>query len=352
MEQFLSRRAASITPYQAGEQPQGSGIIKLNTNENPYPPSPEALKVLKSFGGERLRLYPKPDGGALKSAVAEVYGLNEDHVFCGNGSDEVLGLAFQAFFDGNIVFPDITYSFYPVWADLYGISYKTVALRDDFTVPVDELIGDGVVLANPNAPTGMALSLAEVEQILQRNSEHVVIVDEAYASFGAGSVASLIPKYTNLLVVSTMSKSHALAGLRVAFALGQPHLIDGLVRIKDSFNSYPLDMIAQDAAAAALRDTAYCAAMSAKVIATRERTTQRLSEIGFIVLPSKANFVFASHPQVSAASLKTYLAEHGIYVRHFNKPRIHDYLRITMGTDEQMDTLIEAIRGFVCSVSC
>jgi len=352
LEQYLSRRAASITPYQAGEQPQGSNIIKLNTNENPYPPSPKALSVLQSFGGEKLRLYPKPDGGVLKSAVAEVYGLSEDHVFCGNGSDEVLGLAFQAFFDGDIVFPDITYSFYPVWADLYGISYKTVPLRGDFTVPVDEVIGNGVVLANPNAPTGIALNMAEVERVLQNNADHVVIIDEAYASFGAGSVASLVPQYPNLLVVSTMSKSHALAGLRVAFALGQPHLIDGLVRIKDSFNSYPLDMIAQEAAAAALRDTEYCTAMSAKVVATRERTTKMLVELGFTVLPSKANFVFASHPQVSAAALKAYLAEHGIYVRHFDKPRIFDYLRITMGTDEQMDTLIEAIKGFVYSVSC
>jgi len=352
LEQFLSRRAASITPYQAGEQPQGRDIIKLNTNENPYPPSPKARAVLQNFGGERLRLYPKPDGGVLKNAVTEVYGFGEDHVFCGNGSDEVLGLAFQAFFDGNIVFPDITYSFYPVWADLYGISYKTVPLRDDFTVPVDELVGDGVVLANPNAPTGIALTLSDVERLLQNNADHVVIIDEAYASFGAGSVASLVPKYPNLLVVSTLSKSHALAGLRVAFAIGQPHLISGLVRIKDSFNSYPLDMIAQEASAAALRDTEYCAAISAKVVATRERTTQQLGELGFTVLPSKANFVFVTHPQVSAAALKAYLVEHGIYVRHFNKPRIYDYLRITMGTDEQMDALIKTAAEFVRSISC
>ena len=352
MTEFLSRRAASITPYEAGEQPQGSGIIKLNTNENPYPPSPKALEVLKAFAGERLRLYPRPDGGSLKSAVAQVYGLADDHVFCGNGSDEVLGLAFQAFFDGDIVFPDITYSFYPVWADLYGISYKTVPLQANFTVPVNALTGRGVVIANPNAPTGIALGLDEVERILQNNSEHVVIVDEAYASFGAGSAASLIPKYPNLLIVSTMSKSHALAGLRVAFALGQPHLIEGLVRIKDSFNSYPLDMIAQDAAAAAILDTAYCAAMSEKIIKTRECTTARLGELGFKVLPSKANFIFASHPSVSAAALKAYLAEHNIYVRHFNKPRIYDYLRITIGTDAQMDALMEKAAEFVHSVSC
>ncbi len=352
MAQFLSRKAASITPYEAGEQPQGSGIIKLNTNENPYPPSPKALEVLKNFAGERLRLYPRPDGGSLKSAVAQIYGLTEEHVFCGNGSDEVLGLAFQAFFDGDVVFPDITYSFYPVWADLYGISYRLIPLNGDFTIPVDGLTGGGVVLANPNAPTGIALGLAEVERILQNNSEHVVIVDEAYASFGAGSAASLIPKYPNLLIVSTMSKSHALAGLRVAFALGQPHLIQGLVRIKDSFNSYPLDMIAQDAAAAAILDTDYCAAMSGKIIKTRELTTERLNELGFKVLPSKANFVFASHPGLSAAALKNYLAENSIYVRHFNKPRIYDYLRITIGTDEQMDALIRATAEFVRSVSC
>ncbi len=352
MIQFLSRKAATITPYEAGDQPQGSGIIKLNTNENPYPPSPKALEVLRCFAGERLRLYPSPDGGKLKSAVAQIYGLPEDHVFCGNGSDEVLGLAFQAFFDGDVVFPDITYSFYPVWAELYGISCKAVPLNDDFTVPVDEMTGGGVVLANPNAPTGIALGLAEVERILQRNGEHVVIIDEAYASFGAGSAASLISKYPNLLIVSTMSKSHALAGLRVAFALGQPHLIEGLMRIKDSFNSYPLDMIAQDAAAAAILDTAYCAAMSRKVIATRERTAECLTELGFKVLPSKANFVFASHPGVSAAALKAHLAENNIYVRHFNKPRIFDYLRITIGTNEQMDTLLAKTAEYVRSVSC
>ncbi len=352
MTEFLSRKAASITPYEAGEQPQGSGIIKLNTNENPYPPSPKALEVLKAFAGERLRLYPRPDGGSLKSAVAQVYGLADDHVFCGNGSDEVLGLAFQAFFDGDIVFPDITYSFYPVWADLYGLSYRTVPLKGDFTVPADELTGGGVVLANPNAPTGIALSIAEVERILQNNSGHVVIVDEAYASFGAGSAALLIPKYPNLLIVSTMSKSHALAGLRVAFALGQPHLIEGLSRIKDSFNSYPLDMIAQEAAAAAMLDTPYCAAMSEKIIATRERTAERLDGLGFKVLPSKANFIFASHPSVSAAALKAYLAENNIYVRHFNKPRIYDYLRITIGTDGQMDALLQKAAEFVRSISC
>ncbi len=352
MKNYLSKKAATITPYQAGEQPTGNDIIKLNTNENPYPPSPKAREALQAFSGERLRLYPKPDGGSLKSAVSEVYHLPEAFVFCGNGSDEVLGLAFQAFFDGGIVFPDITYSFYPVWADLFGISYKTVPLRDDFTVPVDELAGGGVVLANPNAPTGIALERGDIERILQRNAEHVVIIDEAYASFGTGSVADLVPQYPNLLVVSTLSKSHALAGLRVAFALGQPHLIDGLERIKDSFNSYPVDMIAQEAAAAALRDTAYCAKMSERIIATREKTTRRLEELGFTILPSQANFVFASHRGLSAAALKDHLAANNIYVRHFNKPRIYEYLRITIGTDEQMDKMIEIIDGYVRSTSC
>ncbi len=340
MTQYLSRRAATITPYVAGEQPAGSDIIKLNTNENPYPPSPKALCVLQAFAGERLRLYPRPDGGSLRSAAAKVYGLSEDHIFCGNGSDEVLGLAFQAFFDGDVAFPDITYSFYPVWAELYGISYKLVPLNADFTIPVDDMRGNGVVFANPNAPTGIALGRSDIERILQNNSDHVVIVDEAYASFGAGTVAPLIPQYPNLLIVSTMSKSHALAGLRVAFAIGQPHLIEGLMRIKDSFNSYPLDMVAQETAAAALLDEPYCAAMSEKIIATRENTIKRLADIGFRVLPSSANFVFASHPQASAAALKEYLADNGIYVRHFNKPRIYDYLRITIGTDAQMDKLI------------
>lgn len=343
MNNFLSSKAAAITPYTAGAQPVGSGIIKINTNENPYPPSPKVFEALSAFDADRLRLYPRPDGGMLRSAVAAQNGVPETHVFCGNGSDEVLGFAFYAFFDGNILFPDITYSFYPVWASLYGLSYQTVALNADFTVAADALYGGGVVLANPNAPTGIALEPNAIEGILVRNSEHVVIVDEAYAVFGAQSVIPLVQKYPNLLVVTTLSKSHGLAGLRVAYAIGQPHLIDGLERVKDSFNSYPLDTIAQIAASAALKDTAYCTQTAQKIIATRERTAERLAELGFLVLPSKANFLFVTHPRFAAADIKAYLEQNSIFVRHFNLPRISNYLRISIGTDAQMDTVVSCL---------
>ncbi len=348
MQRYLSQKARGITPYTAGAQPQGTDIIKLNTNENPYPPSPAALDALARFDGSRLRLYPRPDGGPLRAASATVFNLPESHVFCGNGSDEVLGLAFDAFFDGDILFPDITYSFYPVWAAYYGISYTTVPLNEDFTVPVDSMVSPGgIVLANPNAPTGIALPLSGVERILQNNTKRVVIVDEAYAAFGTESAVSLISRYPNLLVVMTMSKSHSLAGLRVGLALGQPHLIDALTRIKDSFNSYPLDMLAQHVGAAALLDTAYYDSIARKIIATRERTARGLQVLGFDVLPSSSNFLFASKPGFSAAQLKSHLEQHRIYVRHFNLPRISEYLRISIGTDEQMDALLRCIDEYL-----
>jgi len=346
VQNYLSRRACAITPYTAGAQPAGDGIIKLNTNENAYPPSQKVFEALRDFDASRLRLYPRPDGGIMRAALAEISGLEEPYVFCGNGSDEVLGFAFYAFFD-EVVFPDVTYSFYPVWAALFGISYKQVPLQDDFTMPVGKLCGcGGIVLANPNAPTGIALSLHDIERILQQNSGCVVIVDEAYAAFGAQSAAPLIHNYPNLLVVSTLSKSHGLAGLRVAYALGQPHLISGLTRIKDSFNSYPLDTVAQIAAAAALRDTAYSAQTAQKIIATRENTARRISALGFKVLPSKANFVFATHPRLRAPAIKAHLEDNKIYVRHFNAPRISDYLRITIGTDAQMEALLDVLSAY------
>ena len=348
MQRYLSQKARGITPYTAGAQPQGTDIIKLNTNENPYPPSPAALDALTRLDGARLRLYPRPDGGPLRAAAAQVFDLPESHVFCGNGSDEVLGLAFDAFFDGDILFPDITYSFYPVWAAYYGISYSTVPLGDDFTVPVDKMVSKGgVVLANPNAPTGIALPLSGVERILQNNMDHVVIVDEAYAAFGAESAVALIDRYPNLLVVMTMSKSHSLAGLRVGLALGQPHLINALTRIKDSFNSYPLDMVAQHVGAAALLDTAYYDSISHKIVARRERTARRLQALGFDVLPSSSNFLFSAKPGFSAAELKSHLEQNSIYVRHFNLPRISEYLRISIGTDEQMDALLRCVADYL-----
>lgn len=347
MENYLSKKASSIKPYTAGAQPTGRNIIKLNTNENPYPPSPKTLAAYKDFDASRLRLYPDTKGGDLRRSIAKLYGLDESYVFCGNGSDEVLALAFNAFFDGDIIFPDITYSFYPVWAEGYDISYKTLPLSDDFTIPVEKLAGKGVVLANPNAPTGIALELSDVEKVLKQNSGHVVIVDEAYSVFGAESAVPLIPKYENLLVISTLSKSHALAGMRLGYAVGQPHLIEGLERMKDSFNSYPLDAVAQRVGSAAIDDKEYYTEIAQKIIKTRERFSKKLKELGFVVPESKANFVFAGRPGTDAAELKVYLEKSNIYVRHWNAPRIKDFLRISIGTDDQMDILINKIEEFL-----
>lgn len=347
MQNFLSSRARVTAPYTAGAQPQDIDIIKLNTNENPYPPSPEAIQAYQDFDASRLRLYPHPEGGELRAAVSALTGLPNSHVFCGNGSDEVLGIAFLAFFDGSILFPDITYSFYKVWAQLYHISYTLLPLNDDFTIPVDQLRAQGgIVLANPNAPTGIALPLSDVETVLKNNPDCVVIVDEAYSAFGGESADKLVPKYPNLIVVHTMSKSHALAGLRAAYALGQPHLIDGLTRVKDCFNSYPLDAAAQHMAAAALSDVPYYADITQKVIFTRDRTAERLRGLGFDVLPSSTNFLFATKKGADAPRLKAWLEKSHIYVRHFAVPRISQYLRITVGTDEQMDRLIDRIAAF------
>jgi len=346
MNEFLSKKAGSIKPYTAGAQPSETDIIKLNTNENPYPPSPKTLEAYRSFDAAELKLYPRPDGGLLRQAIAKADGVSESHVFCGNGSDEVLAMAFAAFFDGNITFPDVTYSFYPVWADLFGISYNLLPLNEDFTIPADKLRGKGVVFANPNAPTSIALELDDVEKVIKQNSGHVVIVDEAYITFGAQSAASLIPKYENLLIVRTLSKSHALAGMRIGYALGQPHLIEGLERIKDSFNSYPLDSVAQRVGAAAMLDTEYYREAAKKIIATRERISKQLKELGYTVLPSSTNFLFVSKPGASGAALKAYLDGCGIYVRRWNAPRIADFLRISVGTDEQMDILVQKLKEY------
>lgn len=346
MKNYLSRRAQGVSPYTAGAQPRGANIIKLNTNENPYPPSPKTLEAYEKYSAADLRLYPDTRGGEFRAAAASINGLPESHVFCGNGSDDVLALAFAAFFDEGLMFPDITYSFYPVWAKLFGISYELLPLNDDFTVPVEKLRAKSVVLANPNAPTGIALPLEDIREILEQNKDGVVLVDEAYVSFGAQSAAGLIPEYENLLIVTTLSKSHALAGLRLGYALGQPHLIEGLERIKDSFNSYPLDSVAQRVGAAALLDGEYYKNAADRIIATRERTVKKLKGLGFIVPPSSANFVFASKPGVTGAALQQHLEGCGIYVRHWNAPRISDYLRISIGTDEQMDVLIQKISEF------
>ncbi|WP_438434709.1 histidinol-phosphate transaminase [Gorillibacterium sp. sgz500922] len=343
---FLTRRADRLTPYTAGEQPKDRSYIKLNTNENPYPPSP-AVHAEIARAAERLRLYPDPLSGELREAIGAVEGLDPSCVFCGNGSDEVLSLSFYAFFDDDrpLLFPDVTYSFYPVYASYYGLPTSRIPLNERFEIAVEDYLrpASGVIFPNPNAPTGIELGQDAIRRLLEYHRDRVVAVDEAYVAFGAQSAARLIADYPNLLVLRTFSKSHSLAGLRVGYALGQPHLIEGLVRVKDSFNSYPVDRLAEAAARAAILDTAYYTEINAKVAATRNRFSERLSALGFTVLPSKANFVFASPPQAEARDLFRQLRERGILVRHFDLPRIGSFLRITIGTDEDMDRLAEVL---------
>lgn len=347
MKEYWSDRIRSLTPYTPGEQPKDRQFIKLNTNENPYPPAPAALEAIKQGADASLRLYPDPEASALRRALATRYGVAENRIFVGNGSDEVLAFAFQAFFDegAEIVFPDITYSFYPVYANLFGIKCRTVALNDDFTVPVDALCGGnaGVVIANPNAPTGIELPQADIIRILEANPDVVVIVDEAYVDFGGASAVELIDRYPNLLVVQTFSKSRALAGMRVGFAFGSENLIQAMNCVKNSFNSYTLDRLALAGAAAAVADEDYFRTQCAKVIATRERTAQTLRENGFTVYPSKTNFIFVSHPTVPAKELFAGLRERGILVRYFDAPRIDNCLRVSIGTDADMDAFLKAM---------
>lgn len=347
MKEFWSDRIRSLTPYTPGEQPKDRKFIKLNTNENPYPPAPGVLEAIKAGADAGLRLYPDPDVSLLRQALSKAYGVEEDQIFVGNGSDEVLAFAFQAFFSqgDEIVFPDITYSFYPVYANLFGIRCRTVPLKEDFTVPVEQMRGSqGVVIANPNAPTGIELPQSELRQILEANRDVVVIVDEAYVDFGGESALPLIREYPNLLVVQTCSKSRALAGLRVGFAFGDANLIQALNCVKNSFNSYTLDRLALVGATAAVEDQTYFDAQRAKVMATRERTTEELQTMGFQVLPSKTNFIFITHPTVPAQHLFAGLREKGVLVRYFNQPRIDNYLRVSIGTDQEMDAFLEAMR--------
>lgn len=351
MDKYWSRRLENIEPYVPGEQPKDGVFIKLNTNENPYPPSPKALAAIRAAACDTLRLYPKPEYDGLRAAMAEFTGLEDSQIYAGNGSDEVLATAFLAFFapGSRIIFPDISYSFYPVYADLFGIKYDMIPLRDDFTVDVKAMTreSDGVVIANPNAPTGVALPLPDIEYIVKNNAERIVIVDEAYVDFGCESVVPLIDRYPNLLVVQTMSKSRSFAGLRAGFALGQKSLIDALSAVKNSFNSYTLDRLAQAGAEAAVRDREYFDETRNRIIATRARTAGELQKLGFTVLPSSANFLFASHKSVPAEQIFAKLREKGILVRHFNKPRIDNFLRITIGTDDEMDALCAALREIV-----
>ena len=347
MKEFWSGRIREMTPYVPGEQPRGRTFIKLNTNECPYPPSPRALEAVRAAAGDSLRLYPDPECLELRQTIARRYRLSENQVFMGNGSDEVLAFAFQAFFDPEreIVFPRVSYSFYPVYARYFGLRYRQVPMKDDLSVDLDAMMGDngGVVIPNPNAPTGMALPLERIEALLRANPEAVVIVDEAYVDFGADSAVPLIRDYPNLLVVQTASKSRALAGLRVGWALGSSNLIDGLRCVRDCINSYTVDRVAAAGLKGAMEDEGYFQSVRGRVMATRDRTAQKLAELGFSVLPSRANFLFVSRPGVSGEALQAGLRERGILVRRWDDPLIADWLRITVGTDGDMDALLAAL---------
>jgi histidinol-phosphate aminotransferase len=349
VSKFWSDTVKRLTPYVPGEQPKIANLVKLNTNENPYGPSPKVLAALQAEVSDRLRLYPDPNADLLRDTIAGVFGLTRAHVFVGNGSDEVLAHTFQALLKHElpVLFPDITYSFYPVYCGLYDVPFRTVALSGAFEIRVDDYLqpNGGIIFPNPNAPTGRLLALPEIERLLQANRDSVVVVDEAYVDFGGESAAGLVIRYPQLLVVHTLSKARSLAGLRVGYALGNPELIEALVRVKDSFNSYPLDRFAQAGAVAAMQDQAYFEETRRKVIESRERLVSALQKLDFSVLPSGANFIFARHAVRDGAGLTAALRERGIIVRHFCQPeRIAPYLRITIGTDEQCQALVEALR--------
>lgn len=349
MSKFWSPFVHNLVPYVPGEQPKMTRLVKLNTNENPYGPSPKALAAMREQISDDLRLYPDPNCDLLKQTVADYYGVQASQVFVGNGSDEVLAHAFQAFFQQGkpLLFPDISYSFYPVYCGLYGVEPKQIPLDEDFAINLDDYRQDngGIIFPNPNAPTGRLLPLEAIEQLLEHNTDSLVLVDEAYIDFGGQTAIALVNKYPNLLVVQTLSKSRSLAGMRVGLAVGQPGLIEALERIKNSFNSYPLDRVALAGAAASFADREYFEQTCSKVIASREAMVSELTALGFEVLPSAANFVFARHPQQDAGELAAKLREQGIIVRHFRQPRIEQFLRITVGTDEQNAELIEALSG-------
>jgi len=351
MSRFWSEIVHALTPYTPGEQPQIEQLIKLNTNENPYGPSPKVLEAITDASSDDLRMYPDPNSTDLKQTIASYHGLTLNEVFVGNSSDEVLAHAFRGLLkqDKPLLFPDITYSFYPVYCALFDIEYQQIPLRADFSLNIDDypLENGGIIFANPNAPTGISLARSEIEALLKRHPDSVIVIDEAYVDFGGESAVNLISAYPNLLVTQTLSKSRGLAGLRVGFALGNKELVDGLERIKNSFHPYALDRLALAGAQAAFEDDDYFSSSCKKVISTRTQTAIKLEGLGFDVLPSAANFVFARHPEHDAATLFKVLREHNIVVRYFNAPRLSDYLRISIGTDQEMEALMSVLRAAI-----
>ena len=350
MSQYWTDLVYKLDPYVPGEQPQDQQYVKLNTNENPYPPSPEVIQALDSYNKDQLKLYPDPESSRLRETLAQRFDLQKENVFVGNGSDEVLAHSFQAFFKQSqpLLFPDLSYSFYPVYCGLYEIDSTTIALNEDFIINTNDFNIDngGIIIPNPNAPTSMLMPLADIEKLCEQSSS-VVIIDEAYIDFGGESAIPLTKKYNNLLVIQTFSKSRSLAGLRLGYAIGHKNLIEGLNRVKDSFNSYPVDSLAQTAAVSSIEDDRYFQQTCQKIIQTREQASEQLTRLGFNVLPSAANFIFASHESKSAQELYTELKQAGVLVRYFNKPRIDNYLRITIGTDADMKSLIDTLKSII-----
>ncbi len=349
MKRYL-KAIRQVIPYVPGDQPDFPDMIKLNTNENPYPPAPAVQEIMQQSQAEQMRLYPDPTAHQLNAAIAKVYHVEEAQVFTGVGSDDVLAMIFQTFFNSDvpILFPDISYAFYPVWCDLFRIPYRVQPLDKDFRIVPEDYYQEngGIVFPNPNAPTGIEMPLAEIEAILQHNPESLVVIDEAYVDFGGTSVLPLLEKYENLLVVQTFSKSRSMAGARIGFAIGSKELIRALNDVKYSFNSYTMNRAALASGTASVLDTAYLKESTAKIVATRERAKQVLSELGFCFPDSKSNFLFMTHPAYDAHKLFEALRNAHIFVRWFDAPRVRDYLRVTIGTDAQMDALFDFLRNY------
>ena len=353
MSKFWNDKIKEIEPYVPGEQPKDKKYIKLNTNENPYSPSEKVIEKIKSMNLEDLKLYPDPDVSELRKVIAKYFSkkiderITKEQIFVGNGSDEVLALIFMTFFNkgDKVYYPDITYSFYPVYADLFDLKEVKIPLNKNFEIEIDKYFGvDGhIIITNPNAPTSIALKLEEIEEIVKKNPNQLVVVDEAYVDFGAESAVKLVNKYDNVLVVQTFSKSRSFAGMRLGYAIGSENIIEGLNRLKFSFNSYTIDRISIEAGIESFKDDDYFIKINAKIIETREKTVKKLKELGFKVLNSSANFIFISHNKVFAGDLYKQLKDNGILVRYFAKDRIDNYLRVTIGTDEEMEIFIEKL---------
>lgn len=351
MKDLWKKNLRDIEPYVPGEQSKDRDIVKINANENPYPPSPKAVETLNNFDTDKLRFYPQANATALKQAIAEYYKVKTENVFVGNGSDDVLALAFQSFFNSDkpIAYPDITYSFYPVWCRLLGIEYVNFPLDENFRINVEDYKAEngGVVIPNPNAPTSIGEGKEFVERLMEYNQDSVVIIDEAYCDFGGVSSVPLISKYENLLVTGTFSKSRSLAGMRIGFAIGSKTLIDTLEAVKNSYNSYTVDALSIAMGIEAMKDVEYFNETISKIIATRTRVTEELRSLGFEVLDSQTNFIMATHSDYDMKEMFEYLKKNKIFIRYFNQPRINKYVRITIGTDEEMDKFLQGVKDFI-----